>query len=87
MSEFDDLYLTIDELDLLPEPEPLIVDMDTREIVLPNGYRVDLDRCMTHEQVLNWVMHLAEKNWVDTPLLRKVAIIALNSNGLRWPQS
>jgi len=37
-------------------------------IVCP--YEFELVRCDTHEKLVKWIYHLAEKNWVTTDVLR-----------------
>jgi hypothetical protein len=47
------------------------VDWDTLELVV-NGaypYHVDLERCNTAAQVLDWIMQVAGKTWCDGQLL------------------
>lgn len=46
-----------------------------------HGYEVDLDRINSPRDVLAWVVHLAEKNWVDTEMLRDFAILACKQKG------
>lgn len=38
---------------------------------IPTGgtYEVDLDRCRTHEEALDWIFHLKEKVWVTAVVL------------------
>lgn len=61
------------------------------EASLPNGvvyeYPITLDQCDTHEKILSWVLHLAEKNWMDKGSLRLFATEALERNGVVWPKA
>ena len=36
---------------------------------VPSNYRVDFERCDTPAKVLDWVYHLAHKQWVTKELL------------------
>lgn len=45
----------------------------TLTIMVAYPYEIDLDRIKTERDLLAWVMHLAEKNWIDTILIREFA--------------
>lgn len=30
-----------------------------------SGYDIDLERCATAQEVLNWIVHMRGKNWMD----------------------
>lgn len=39
-------------------------------------YEIALERCDTHEKILDWVMHLSCKNWFTMRLMKRFIIIA-----------
>jgi hypothetical protein len=44
-----------------------ILDRRRNCIILrgPYDYEVDLDRCKSNDDILNWIMHIAGKTWAD----------------------
>jgi len=44
----------------------------------PNGwgYDIAISDCNTAEKILSWVMHLSEKNWVNTDIIRQFIRVA-----------
>ena len=46
-------------------------------------YEIDLARCSTHQEILNWTHHLIEKKWMSKALLRQFIQVALKANDLR----
>lgn len=28
------------------------------------NYEIDMDRCLTHKQLIGWIKHLCEKDWI-----------------------
>lgn len=36
-----------------------------------NDYKIHIDRCNTHEKLLEWIWHLCEKTWMNNELMRQ----------------
>lgn len=49
---------------------PWSLDTETRVLDGPTGYYVDLDRCQTSAQVLDWIVQIAMKTWADAETVR-----------------
>ena len=69
-------------------PWHLIVDNLTLEIRRPNGtfrYGVDLEKCLTSAQTLDWIIQVAKKQWATDEIIGQLvkaldAILAPQSN-------
>lgn len=46
-------------------------------------YNILLDTCRTAEDVLNWVLHLSDKTWITTEVLKRFILIASRAAGIR----
>lgn len=49
----------------------------------PNGhlYRVDLKRCDTPVKLLDWVVYLSEKVWMNRRLIRQFVVLVSERHG------
>ena len=47
------------------------------------GYSIDTSQCGTHAAVLEWVVQLAEKDWVTNDMLVEFIAIACEASNLR----
>ncbi len=47
-----------------------------------DGYRVNLDRCRTPADLLAWLLHLSEKNWITTRHLKELIEHVEFENGI-----
>src|ERR1035441_5484017 len=59
-----------------PGPDPrIIVDLENNTITLHYRYpyEIDLDRVKSHKDLVSWMVHLCEKNWMNTMILREFA--------------
>jgi hypothetical protein len=61
--------------------------LDGDLIILNGFYEIPLSRCNSHEKILAWICHLAEKTWVTTDLLRRFLIIASKANNIEIDHS
>lgn len=61
-------------------------EVDDDYITLCGYYHIEKNRCANYESILNWVLHLSEKNWMDMPKLNRFIKIACASNGLKYPE-
>lgn len=52
------------------------------QITETQTYKIHLDRCKTHAQILDWVIHLSGKTWGNQQLLKEVAELAASHWGL-----
>lgn len=57
---------------------PWSLDTETNVLDGPSGYYVDLDRCQTSAQVLDWIMQIAGKTWGAEPETLAGLVHALN---------
>jgi len=62
--------LSRDDLDRLPEPAcnwgPWLLDPEAAVLWHRDyGYEIDLERCLTSAQVLDWIMQVNGKEWPD----------------------
>ncbi len=49
----------------------------------PHGYYwVPLDECSTHRQIIQWVMHLTDKDWMTKEHMRTFIRLACDFHGL-----
>ncbi|HCL5312101.1 TPA: hypothetical protein N2G38_004475 [Salmonella enterica] len=67
------------------ELSELITEDDTHiTINIPGEWSYDISRlsCQTAEQVLEWVSHLAEKQWMTMEALRRFIVIASHNAGI-----
>ncbi|HZR35341.1 MAG TPA: hypothetical protein VFA75_08180 [Nevskia sp.] len=73
----------------VPAPPGLdrLVFIDGRDIVLDvrYPYRVPLDRCKTHADLLGWALRLSPKTWMTPGLLHRFTALALEHHGLPYP--
>ena len=54
----------------------LVLDPDDAD------YDIPLASCSTHAQIVSWVMHLSEKDWVDGEMIRMFISAACSHHGL-----
>lgn len=55
-------------------------------IEYPNGaddYVIGLERCDTPEKILNWVVHLLPKKWIQRDILEHFVIVACGAHGIK----
>jgi len=45
-------------------------------------YEIALNTCKTPEQVVSWIFHLTEKQWVDRGILRRFIKLASHHAGI-----
>lgn len=68
---------------LLPKP---VVFHESGEIVFEHRrqrfYSISTDRCRTKDQILRWVYHLCEKNWVRRRHIEQFIGVACDIHGL-----
>lgn len=67
------------------ELSELVTEDDTHiTINIPGEWSYDISRlsCQTAEQVLEWVSHLAEKQWMTMEALRRFIVIASHNAGI-----
>lgn len=50
-------------------------------------YHISLDRCRDFGEILNWVVHLTEKSWMTTDILRYFIKVACTQNDLEIPNA
>jgi len=61
--------------DVKTDENRVYVDWSTAEVVIDNAfgngndYRVDLERCTTSAEILDWIMQLHGKSWMTADLL------------------
>ena len=48
-------------------------------------YNIPLASCRTHGEILSWVLHLTEKTWMSTEILRRFILVACHQNKLEVP--
>jgi len=60
--------------------------IDNDSITLQGYYHISKDRCVNYESILNWVLHLSEKPWMDARKLNRFIKIACGINKLPFPQ-
>lgn len=59
-----------------PGPDPRIVvnpENNTITLCYRYPYEIDMDRIKSKSDLLSWMVHLCEKNWIDTMILREFA--------------
>ena len=71
----------------LEEEEKLnkIVQIIDKNIVINASYEYDipLAECATHERILHWVWHLADKPWMTQSITKKFIQVACNHHSLK----
>lgn len=55
----------------------LRIDMDSLQIFInigkfENEYPVDLDRCRNEHEILDWILHMNEKRWMDGERMKEL---------------
>ena len=45
-------------------------------------YEIAVEACRTHAQILRWVNHLCEKNWMNRRLVRRFSEVATKAAGI-----
>jgi hypothetical protein len=48
-------------------------------------YNIPLNRCRSYPEILGWSLHLSEKTWMTTKLIREFIHVALQANKLGRP--
>ena len=81
MSEEADTWKKLEERDALLAKQ-VFVDGDRIIIDALYPYEIGLDRCDTHEKILAWVVHLADKTWVNPEIMQRFALLAAGQHGL-----
>lgn len=59
----------------------VVIEGDYIVIKEPVDYEIPLSDCATDKNILDWVMHLAEKQWVTTDIIRRFVAVARNIKG------
>ena len=79
--------MTFGELLAMPIPPPVVTIDDDGWITIhgPYEYEIELIRCDSHFKIIDWVLHLSEKDWMTTDMINQFIDIALRSNGLKHP--
>ncbi len=44
-------------------------------------YEININRCDTKEKILEWVLHLTQKPWMNKELLNRFIHVAYSANG------
>ena len=52
-----------------------------------DSYSVELNNCNTPEKILDWVMHLSEKTWMTTLMIRGFIRAACEANNIKIDHS
>lgn len=62
------------------------VRIDGDEIVFGDEiYYIDLTSCTSWEDIVGWSLQLSGKTWVDTNVIHKFIVTAMQVNNLEWP--
>ena len=48
-------------------------------------YNIALSRCDSHEKILGWVIHLCEKKWMTSDVMRAFVHTAISAHSLERP--
>ena len=52
-----------------------------------NEYEILLAKCRTHEEILGWILHLSEKNWMTMELTRLLILKVCSHAGIQVPHA
>ncbi|MFC1507905.1 hypothetical protein ACFL5R_01565 [Pseudomonadota bacterium] len=76
---------TLGELLAMPDPLAGKVIVEDNYIVIRDEYEyeIPLDECTTKDQLWGWVMHLCEKGWISSEIIRRVIKTANEQNNLK----
>ncbi len=66
--------------------EQVYIDGDEIIINVRTHYAIALKRADTHEKILGWVVHLAEKTWMTQQVTRRFVYLACEAAGLKVPR-
>lgn len=61
-----------------------MVKLENGNIVLDGFYKIHLSRCNTTEKILDWVLHLNEKNWIDGKIINRFIELAISANNIKF---
>lgn len=75
-------------MELLNIPDHIRFE-DDHFVIDYGGYEYDIERSRikTHAQLVEWVLHLSEKRWMDPPRLRYFASLVAKHNNLPFDGS
>lgn len=59
----------------------IVIDLDVL-CGAPSEYNIPLAKCVTSEQILGWVQHLAGKTWADGGVIRRFIAMAVDEAGI-----
>lgn len=74
-------------MEIKSEDKQIEVKEDHIVINVVYEYNIPLNRCRNYTEILGWVLHLSEKTWVTSKLLRRFIHVALKANELKVPQA
>jgi hypothetical protein len=62
--------------------------LEGNSVVFPqsHGYEISLETCDTHEKVLRWVYHIADKPWCTPEVLKGFITVACQASGINFDQ-
>jgi hypothetical protein len=52
------------------------------ENCVDDDYHIALDCCSTPEEIIGWMRHLREKNWITEPVIRRFVKLATKHHGI-----
>ncbi len=71
------------------EKEIVMFQIEQNHIVIPmppsQEYNIPLNKCNTLENILGWVIHLLEKDWVTKDIVDEFIETALKEHNLTRP--
>lgn len=81
MTDKNDTWKKLEERDALLAKQ-VFVDGDRIVLDVMYPYEITLDRCDTHAKILSWIVHLADKTWVNPEIMRRFALLSAGQHGL-----
>lgn len=79
--------MTASELDAgdFSDPNEPRIDRENAciEFPLSGGYFIDLDRCHSEAAIMEWVSHIADKDWITPLHMKKFIVLACAHHGIR----
>ncbi|MBX9661439.1 MAG: hypothetical protein K2X00_23015 [Nitrospiraceae bacterium] len=60
----------------MPGAQDCFIEGDAIVFKQPTPYRIELDRCNTPGRILSWVVHLCERDGMNTALVRRFVLLA-----------
>jgi hypothetical protein len=71
LSPIEDAAKWLNQLVVFPDDAKIVIDPDNETVTLNFAYpyEIDLDRIQTVGDLLRWVLHLSEKDWMTAERL------------------